>query len=616
MCGILGARDDWLRGRGLDPETAMRRAVERLRWRGPDGVGVVRIGSWWIGCARLAITQPRSSQPVVRRGGRSAGTLNGAVTNARELWRELLPHAELRRAPPNDAWLPLLAIERDRAALLASLRGHHAYAVVDAASDSLVLGQDRFGEKPLLCLHGRDGDRRRLFAFASTPGALRELGMPPLRGPRRLGEWFRRGFARHVPHRFDTNLCLDELPARGIPFVVASDGATWCAPLLPRSSARRPATRNVRDELVASVSRCADTTVATGLLLSGGVDSSCIAAALAAAGRRAPAFQFRADGEPETERDAARAVAARCDLPFHPVDGGPEVLDALRHLTECAGLPLGDPSVLAVHAVARAAAATGIRVLLGGEGADELFLGYRRYRAIAHLPRLRWLAGATKGWTNGYFARWLRAAASEDPAAALLAVVPPAFGAEVLAPALTRGRSWRGLAPLTANGSDERLADPVLAARDADLRDYLGRDLLPKIDVACMAAGIEARAPFLEGEFAPFGATRDALGKTPLRAAFANDLPAIVFRRPKQGFSLPLDRWFRGELPALDLLAETRSRQRPHLRPGGLAAAVDRHRRGARIGHGLYLLLALETWLRAAEGEDSRQGRSDRSGRA
>ncbi|MBL8748211.1 MAG: asparagine synthetase B [Planctomycetes bacterium] len=607
MCGILGARDDWLRGRGFDPETAMRRAVERLRWRGPDGVAVVRIAGWWIGCARLAITQPRSSQPVVRRGARSAGVLNGAITNARELWRELLPGAERRRAPPNDAWLPLLAIEHDRAALLASLRGHHAYAVVDAAN-RLVLGQDRFGEKPLLCLHGRNGDRRRLFAFASTPGALRELGMPPLGRPRRLGEWFHRGFARHVPHRFDAKLCLDELPARGVPFVVVDDGATWCEPLLRAPAARRAAPTNVRDELIASVSRCADTTVATGILLSGGVDSSCLAAALAAAGRRAPAFQFRADGEPEAERHVARAVATRCRLPFQSVDGGPEVLDALRRLTECAGLPLGDPSVLAVHAVARAAAATGIRVLLGGEGADELFLGYRRYRAIAHLPRLRWLADATKGWKNGYVARWLRAAASEDPAAALLAVVPPAFGAEVLAPALTRGSSRRDRGP--------RAADPVLAARDADLRGYLCRDLLPKVDVACMTAGVEARAPFLEGEFAPFGATREALGKAPLRGAFAIDLPSLVFRRPKQGFSLPLDRWFRGPLPALDLLAETRSRQRPHLRPGGLAAAVDRHRRGARLGHALYLLLAFETWLRVEEGEDSRQGRSDRTRRA
>ncbi|MCA8953279.1 MAG: asparagine synthetase B, partial [Planctomycetes bacterium] len=86
MCGIVGVRDDWLRQNGLAPEPAVRAAVEDLRWRGPDGGGIARIGGWWLGCARLAITQPNSRQPVVRRGGRHAAVFNGAITNARELW--------------------------------------------------------------------------------------------------------------------------------------------------------------------------------------------------------------------------------------------------------------------------------------------------------------------------------------------------------------------------------------------------------------------------------------------------------------------------------------------------------------------------------------------------
>src|SRR5690606_29850104 len=117
-----------------------------------------------------------------------------------------------------------------------------------------------------------------------------------------------------------------------------------------------------------SVARCVDTAVPVGLLLSGGVDSSCLAACLAALGRtNVPAFQFCADGEPDDERQLAALVAARCNLPLQRVDAGPEVLDELPKLTAMAGMPLGDPSVLAVHAVAKAAAAHGVRVLLGGE---------------------------------------------------------------------------------------------------------------------------------------------------------------------------------------------------------------------------------------------------------
>ena len=147
-----------------------------------------------------------------------------------------------------------------------------------------------------------------------------------------------------------------------------------------------------------------------------------------------------------------------------------------------------------------------------------------------------------------------------------------------------------------------RPPDPVLAAREADLKGYLRLDLLPKVDLATMAAGIESRCPWLEGDYAEFGATRTSLGKAPIRQAFANDLPGMVFRLPKRGFSLPLDRWLRGTCALLDLLAEARTQQREHLRPGGVAAVVDRHRRGAaNLGHGLYLLAAVELFLRGLD---------------
>ena len=590
MCGIVGARHSWLLQNGLDPERAMRAAVERLRWRGPDGAGIVRIGDWWLGCARLAITQAGSRQPVVRRGGRFAGVLNGAITNARELWERLLPGAERRRAPPNDAWLPLLAVERGDRDALAHLRGHHAYAVVDASTGELVFGQDRFGEKPLLCLVTSPTTTGTLAAFGSSPLALQELGMPPLPANEALSDLLRFGFADFFQHTFATGLALRSVAQRGVPLVAAASECQrpWTGragePWLPASFRSQP--KNLRERFFASVARCIDTTQPTGLLLSGGIDSSCIAAGLHHAQHRAPAFQFQAHGTDPAERQCARAVAAHCSLPFHPVDGGPEVLDALPHLTKLAGIPLGDPSILAVYAVARAAAAQGVRILLGGEGADELLLGYRRYRALATLPRLRIPTALLPQWSMRYLARWLRAAAAQDTAQALLEVTPPAFRRALGLP--NRGQSPR-----------QRPADRVLAAQQTDLDGYLRLDLLPKVDIATMAAGIESRCPFLEGDLREFGATRAAMGKAPLRQAFANDLPAQVFRQPKRGFSLPLDRWFRGDNALLDLLAEPRTQQREHLAKGAIAAVLDQHRRGrANLGHGLYLLAAVELFLR------------------
>lgn len=578
MCGIVGARDDWLRANGLDPTAAMRAAVGALRWRGPDGEGLVRVGNWWLGCARLAITQAGSRQPVVRRGGRRAAVLNGAITNARELWAELLPRAERRSAPPNDAWLPLLAVERGRRDLLERLRGHHAFVVVDLDHDEFVYGRDRYGEKPLLLL--RDPrDRATVHAFASAAQALRQFGPTDLTAGFDTATWFACGFA-----------------ARG----GSQPEEAGRAPLRPGAPAP------VRDRLIASVARCADTTVAAGLFLSGGIDSSCLAAALHANGRSLPAFQFRATGETNAERALAQAVAAHCDLPFHAVDGGPEVLDALPQLTRCAGLPLGDPSVLAVHAVARVAAATGVKVMLGGEGADELFYGYRRYTALARLPRLRWLRATAAAWATGYLARWWRAVTADDPIAALLAVVPPAFRTTVLAPDLCSNDA--AAAPVRERGM--ALAE---RARDADIDGYLRLDLLPKVDVATMAAGIEARCPYLEADPAPDASASDDLDKRRLRAAFAGELPTAVWTQKKRGFALPLDRWFRGDLPLLDLLHDRRTQQRPHLAPGGVTAVVDRHRRRrCNLGHGLYLLAAYESFLRDQEESADRSGKPGR----
>ena len=85
MCGIAGARDDWLREQGLDPAVAMAAATAQMRWRGPDDQATEHAGGWWLGCARLAISGPHAKQPVARRGSRFVGVMNGAITNAREV---------------------------------------------------------------------------------------------------------------------------------------------------------------------------------------------------------------------------------------------------------------------------------------------------------------------------------------------------------------------------------------------------------------------------------------------------------------------------------------------------------------------------------------------------
>ena len=584
MCGILAVRIDWLQTAHGAVEAPVERAMAALRPRGPDGVRWIRHGSWILGCARLAISEPRSSQPVVLRGGRWAGAFNGAVTNAREAWRALRPALAQRARLPNDAWLALLAAARgEGAAPPVEFHGHGCALVVDAEADRMHVLADPLGEKPLFTAVCSG----LVVAVASTPAALQALGFTtPLDGWRGSTHWTR---------------------GSGFPANAAHDGIrTWdramvCARLVAGRvvGTNRPAgpaapAASLREVVGAAVRRCATADVPVGFALSGGLDSSILAAALAREGRALDAFHFHAAGEPGEERERARAVARRHGHRLHEVEGDASLLDALPDLTRSWGLPLGDPSVLALHALARKAAGTGVRVLLCGEGADEFFLGYARHRAAALLARwrqgLRLARPLVDRWAMGRFARLVRAACAADPYGSLLEVVPPAFLELVLQP---------GWAPVA-------VARPVSLADAAsrDREEYLREDLLVKLDVGAMAAGVEGRSPFLDRDVVAWAAKQPPgalLGKQPLRDAFRDELPAEVLHARKQGMAVPLDRWFRTEPRALDLLRETRTLQRPHLRADGVARAIDLHRSGrASLGHGLYLLLAFEHHLRIA----------------
>lgn len=607
MCGIVGARDDWLRRRRRSPEASVATAVAALAWRGEDDRAVRRASGWWLGCARLAISAGEG-QPIRAPAANTTAVLNGAITNARDLWRQLSPGAERQAPLPNDAALPSLAVSQRRTDLLDGLRGHHAYAVVDERTDEVYLGQDRYGERPLWCVRAKIDGRWQLAAFSSTLTALRCLGVHVRASQGAVAQWFRYGWSEGQEFAVGDDVIVCELPARGAAYVARPTSRDWVERVYePRPTTAQQDARGdagaLPELLAESVTRCLDTPSAAGLSLSGGVDSSCLALTLGAIGQEIPAYQFSAAGAPADERRAATAVAAVAGLPLRPVDGGVEVLDALPELTRMVGQPLGDPSVLAAHAVAKAARADGVKVLLGGEGADELLLGYRRYRllqCVPQLPRLPWLARWTRRlrpWSTRAGARLARAFTAPNPVRALLAVTPPAFGLEVLAGALADAPCWQDAERLQPASSAR-----AHAGRDDDLAHYLPRDLLPKLDVALLAAGVEGRCPYLEAGIEPFGADLSALGKRPLRAAFAARLPSAVKRLPKRGFSLPLNAWFRGELDALDVLAEERARGRPHLRPGGLARAVDQHRaRRSDLGHGLYLLYAYELHLRDEE---------------
>jgi len=616
MCGILGVDRTW-----RDDPDGFGRALAALAWRGPDGCVAEDAGRWKLGVARLAISDPAAPQPIRCAATGRVALFNGADTHQREDWRRWGPGRT-----HNDAELLLLRLAASGPGALPPRAGHGAGAVVDPRSDELWLFQDPCGEKPLFVL----AVAGRIVAFASTLAALHQLGAAPALERDALGQWLRFGFhggGWRTAAEVDGGELHGDLAAwAGMAFPVWHQRGDAAAVAHPAAHGADPVAAappaGLRATLGDAALRCADAEVPVALSLSGGVDSACVAAALAERDRKVACYQFRASfragGETVAtdgaERARAQSVARHLDWELQLVDGGSELADVLPALTRACGQPLGDPSVLAAHAVARAAAADGCKVMLSGEGADEYWFGYRRHRLGQHLRRRwmpRWVPGLGErsrwgrwGMTEG--ARVRRALGDVDPYAALLSVSPPGFIERVFA---GTGLGGTGLVGAALPGPPVATAGGRAAALrrigEVDRRGYLRWDLLPKLDLATLYAGVEGRCPFLDPDvrrLAQRAAERplQVVGKKPLAAAFAPLLPEGFFRQRKRGFGVPLDDWLREDQNLLlDTLRDRETRERPHLRRDELAAALDRHRGGRiSVGHALYLVVALELWLR------------------
>ncbi len=577
MCGILGVRRSW-----LDDPQRIQAACEAMTWRGPNRHDRIVAGDWHLAVARLTISDSRAPQPIWTADRRRVILFNGVVTSANTERTEI----GTRCVTGNDAELPLHRLARGGPEGLLQTSGHYAMAILEPATDQLWLARDPEGEKPLYVV--RRG--RRVVAFASTIASLRHLGLSITADDGERARFLRFGFALGQTVA-DGELTLDQ-DLRG---VVLHRGDAVPREWSPRPSA---APGSLFDRVRRATDRCAQAEVPVGLCLSGGVDSSCLAAALHLSNRQLPAYQFRADRACSKERDNARRVADHTGMELRLVDGGPQILEWLPELTRMVGQPLGDPSVLAVHAVARTAAADGIRVLLSGEGADELFMGYRRHRVARHLTNPLPLGplGMDRALGMSTVARLCRAAASRQPYESLLEVTSPAFRRAVFAPELVESNL-----PVVPSPT------PLHRARDLDRHWYLRRDLLPKLDTALMAAGVEGRCPYLDPEVVhgPESSAEDPrtlLGKSHLRAAFREHLPERVLRMGKRGFGLPLDRWLREHDMIPDLLRDPRTVQRSHLRGTGLTRLLDLHLSGRYdLGHPLFLVASLEYHLRDVE---------------
>ena len=503
------------------------------------------------------------------------------------------------------------------------LRGMFAFAVWDEPRQRLFLARDRLGQKPLF--YHQD---ESTFRFASEPKAIlqdhRVSAEPNLEA---LHFYLTYGFTPSPSSAFQGIRKLS--PAHRL---VLQDGACavdryWTLSYRnQRNGDDRELTEELIDRLNEAVRLRMRSDVRLGVLLSGGLDSSTVVALMS---RRAtqPVRTFSI-GFKETnydERRYAREVASYFGTDHQELIVEPDVLGCLPQLVWHYGEPFADSSALPTFQVCRLARQS-VTVALSGDGADEAFGGYERYKGVVlsalldHLPlAARQAVGVAahrlpdfaEGSKMRHLQRFAREAAT-DPRrryAAWLTFFDHRDRRALYSPEFFQTLEDMHPVDLFERAYDASDAPSFAeASMNVDQQLYLPDDLLVKIDIASMAHSLEVRSPFLDHEVVEFAASlplrmkiRGRTGKFMVRSALQNVLPSRIIKRRKKGFGMPLAEWFRKELRDLsyDVLLDGTARARGLFKPSAVRMLLEQHISGRRNHHfRLWNLLMLELWYR------------------
>jgi asparagine synthase (glutamine-hydrolysing) len=626
MCGIAGivASDRLL----ADDTARVTRMRDVLGHRGPDDAGMFVDERAALGHRRLSIVDLAAGhQPLANEDESIWIVFNGEIYNHASI-RPTLESAGHRYRTRSDTETIVHAYEQWGDACVERLRGMFAFAIWDARRRRLLLARDRLGVKPLYWTLA--GNR---LIFGSEIKAILESGLI-------------------VPEADDTRipeqLSIRSLAGTGTLFkgiqrllpghtLVFADGAVciqryWDVPAGRAGNAspasERDSVHRFRELLEESVRIRLMADVPLGMFLSGGIDSSAIAAVMARMIDRplqtfSVAFKDRAFSELEYARQVSRAI--RADAHEIVIDEQ-DYFGALPRLIWHEDEPIAHTSSVPLYFVSQLAAKH-VKVVLTGEGSDELLAGYGRYpRAL-----LNWTAGeayaavpeSVRSWVANALVPRLPSSLQRYASRSFVTrpVTPEAlFFDNFAAIGLERQRALLR-SPFAAAATPELAYGPSRAYFDApngrstildrllyaDLKVYLV-ELLMKQDQMSMAASIESRVPFLDHQLVEFAAglpnklkLRGFKTKWILREAVRELLPAEILSRPKMGFPVPFGVWMRGpwNRVAHDVLLDSRSRERGIIEPAAVERLLDAHAAGTANGtDAIWSLLNLELWYR------------------
>ncbi len=625
MCGITGVV--WLDGKGCVTRGDFDRMTDILSHRGPDGRGV-----YWhthsddsgvaLGHRRLSIIDiAAGTQPMCNEDASIWIVFNGEIYNYREL-RPELKSAGHRFMTHSDTETIIHLYEQYGDAFLQKLRGMFAIAIWDMRRRRLLLARDRLGKKPLVYCQTPE---RIVFAseiksLLCAPGIRRDIRLEG------IDEYLTYGYVPHPGTIFEG---IHKLPPAH--FAVYEHGHLsvqryWNPDLMPDTrvpvSQLREELDSVLDEAVRLRLR---SDVPLGAFLSGGIDSTTIVGLMQRHSTRPTntfTIGFPVDGFDESRY--ARIAANHLGTNHLEMEVRPNSLDVLARLVWHFDEPFADSSAVPTYYVSQMTREH-VKVALTGDGGDELFAGYDRYRTIDRLAALDRLPAPLRSVMTGRWSDWIprgpqksfrqrlkhRLHILRQPLERRYISWVTGFTSSQL-DALYQPEVRNQLRNSSSASFLEHLlqettgASPGIRAMRADLQSYLPCDLLAKVDIASMAHGLECRCPFLDHHVVelaakfPFAAlTASGDTKPMLTTTFSQLIPPELRRRPKMGFSVPLDRWFRNDLEqfARDTLLASDAFCHTYFRPSGIDRLLQEHQSG-EWGHGdrIWSLLFFELW--------------------
>ena len=627
MCGICGIAS--LDGERVDPEV-LSAMNETLFHRGPDSGGTYVDGNVGLAARRLAIIDlAGGDQPISNEDGTIWVVQNGEIYNYRQLRAELERRGH-RLSTHSDTEVLVHLYEEHGPRFVERLRGMFAIALWDSRERRLMLARDRFGIKPLYYRLTRNS-----LSFGSELKAL-------LRQP---------GFSRELDlDALDAFLAFSFVPApmtifqeaRKLPpgsLLVWDEDHGHAGVRVEQYAAPRPVpadelrsenedvlAEELRDRLRDSVRAHLIADVPVGVLLSGGLDSSTLAALAAEeSSERVSTFTIGFEERQFDERAPARLIAQRYDTDHHELVLRPDAAELLPELATAFDEPFADASAIPTYLVSKLAREH-VKVALSGEGGDELFGGYNYYVGHAVARRLRWAAAAARPLVE--------LLPSSSSKASSLDWQAKQFVRGAGLPTLERHYGWKTtftdearralldadrrefsdpLALLRDRYAGSERAEELARLMDLDLAIFLVDDMLVKTDRASMANSLEARVPILDPVVAELALAlprrmkvRRFEKKRILRRAAAPLLPEEILRGEKRGFSIPLAAWLRGELEPLarDVLSADNMRRMEVFRPEAGMRLLDEHVSGkVDRSRKLWALLVFALWWdRYAEG--------------